>query len=49
MNSICYQVFLDSVVEGRIRRERRGLVHLKEPRLALGVDEDVETQDLKTH
>lgn len=43
MDRVSYQVLLDCIVEGRVSREGRRLVHLQEPGLTLGVDEDVET------
>lgn len=43
MDGIGNKVLLDCIVEGSVSREGRRLVHLQEPGLTLGVDEDVET------
>ena len=43
MDRIGYQVLLNSVVEGGVSGEGGRLVHFQQPRLTLGVDEDIET------
>jgi len=43
MDRVSYQVLLDCIVEGSVSREGRGLVYFQQPRLTLGVNEDIET------
>jgi len=37
------------MIKRSIRTETRGMIHLEDPRFQLSVDNNVESQDFKTH